>query len=300
MKLRSAKVLIVANEGVSTSLAASMNREGIETLQSDDWKAGLVILGAESPDVMLLEASMPSVDELEVIRWAKLLVPNLRIILITPHFDRRSAMRALRAGAYDFLERPFPVQEAIRMVGLTLSKQESKGQERDPRHGKHDKPFRKATEPIDSLNCSIGEASGVTESDLSVFIIGETRSDDEFVAHGTTQVRGWSKYPLTPRVNGVFWKGLSLREIIKQGIVLIEREVISQVLKSTRGNEAEAARLLQVGHEVLHEKIMRLEQKQFNDDEGGKDEGESKEATEGSKEGEPSRKVFRRPAEISA
>ena len=286
MRLRSAKVLIVANEDVSTSLATLMNVEGIKTLQTDDWKAGLVMVSAESPDVMLLETSMPSVEELEVIRWAKLLDPNLKVILITPHFDRRSAMRALKAGAYDFLEKPFPIQEAIRVVRSALSKRKSKRQQRDPGLSEHDTPFRKAAEPVDSLNCSIGEASGVTDSDLSLIIIGETGSSDEFVTRGTSQARWRSKYPLTSRVNGVFWKGLSLKEILKQGTILIEREVISQVLKATRGNEAEAARLLQVGHEVLHEKIMRLEQEQFNNDDGGKDGQESREETERTKGGE--------------
>jgi hypothetical protein len=72
-------------------------------------------------------------------------------------------------------------------------------------------------------------------------------------------------------------------------------------LKATRGNEAEAARLLQVAHEVLHEKIMRLEQEQFNNDGGRKDGQESREEAERTKEGEgPLKIVIYRPIEISA
>ena len=62
----------------------------------------------------------------------------------------------------------------------------------------------------------------------------------------------------TPKVQGAPWKNLSLKEILQQSIMAVEREVFTQVLKQTGGNKAKAARLLQVDYKTIHEKVKKL------------------------------------------
>jgi DNA-binding NtrC family response regulator len=62
----------------------------------------------------------------------------------------------------------------------------------------------------------------------------------------------------TPKVQGMPWKDLSLKEIVAQSIEAVEREVLSQVLKYTGGNKAKAARLLQVDYKTIHTKLKKL------------------------------------------
>ena len=66
------------------------------------------------------------------------------------------------------------------------------------------------------------------------------------------QVRGF-----TPKVQDMPWQGLSLREIVKQGVAAIEREVFTQVLKHVDGNKAKAARILQIDYKTIHMKLKR-------------------------------------------
>jgi DNA-binding NtrC family response regulator len=70
---------------------------------------------------MLLDMKMPHVKAVEVLRQAKELDSNLIMIVITSYCDARDSVRAVKAGTYDYLERPFPVQEAIRMACLALT-----------------------------------------------------------------------------------------------------------------------------------------------------------------------------------
>ena len=62
----------------------------------------------------------------------------------------------------------------------------------------------------------------------------------------------------TPKVQGAPWKNLSLKEILQQSIMAVEREIFTQVLKQTGGNKAKAARLLQVDYSTIHGKVKRL------------------------------------------
>jgi len=62
----------------------------------------------------------------------------------------------------------------------------------------------------------------------------------------------------TPKVQGTPWKNSSLKEILHQSVMAVEREVLSEVLKTTGGNKAKAARLLQIDYKTIHEKVKKL------------------------------------------
>ena len=63
---------------------------------------------------------------------------------------------------------------------------------------------------------------------------------------------------LSPEVQGTPWKSASLSEIVSQSVQLVEKEVITAVLKVTGGNKARAARLLQVDYKTMHTKVKKL------------------------------------------
>ena len=62
----------------------------------------------------------------------------------------------------------------------------------------------------------------------------------------------------TPRVQGAPWQELSLKEIVQRSVVTVEREVLTQALKYTRGNKAKAARLLQIDYKTMHTKLKQF------------------------------------------
>jgi transcriptional regulator with GAF, ATPase, and Fis domain len=62
----------------------------------------------------------------------------------------------------------------------------------------------------------------------------------------------------TPKVEGAPWKNLSLKAIIQESVDAVEREVLAEVLKSTGGNKAKAARLLQIDYKTIHMKVKKF------------------------------------------
>jgi ABC-type xylose transport system permease subunit len=62
----------------------------------------------------------------------------------------------------------------------------------------------------------------------------------------------------TPKVQGMPWKGLTLRKIVQQSVAAVEKEVIGEALKYTGGNKAKAARLLGIDYKTIHEKVKKF------------------------------------------
>jgi DNA-binding NtrC family response regulator len=62
----------------------------------------------------------------------------------------------------------------------------------------------------------------------------------------------------TPRIEGTSWKDSSLGEIVRQSVLAVEKEVLTNVLRATGGNKARAARLLRVDYKTIHMKIKKL------------------------------------------
>ena len=74
----------------------------------------------------------------------------------------------------------------------------------------------------------------------------------------------------SPKVQGTPWKNATLSEIVSQSVQMVEKEVITAVLKITGGNKARAARLLQVDYKTMHTKAKKFgiqENGGINDDE---------------------------------
>jgi len=60
------------------------------------------------------------------------------------------------------------------------------------------------------------------------------------------------------KVEGMPWKDLSLKEIVRGKMIEVEREVLGKVLKYTGGNKAKAARMLQIDYKTIHTKVKQL------------------------------------------
>jgi two-component system nitrogen regulation response regulator GlnG len=56
-------------------------------------------------------------------------------------------------------------------------------------------------------------------------------------------------------IGDTLWEGLSLKEIVRRNTIDVERRILAKVLRKTKGNKAEAARLLQVDYKTIHSKI---------------------------------------------
>src|SRR5450432_697577 len=113
-KVPQAKILVADDEqNLRRVLVALLRREGHEVVQA---ASGLeAIEKIADVDVVITDLRMPGADGMEVLRSASKNHPQVPVIMITAYGSVGQAVEAIKAGAFDYIEKPFE-QEQIRLI----------------------------------------------------------------------------------------------------------------------------------------------------------------------------------------
>ncbi len=106
-------LLIVDDEkNIRATLARGLQLEGFRTLEAEGGHEALAVLAREAVDLVLLDLQMPGLDGLGLLEELAARGPRLPAIVLTAHGSIDRAVRAVRLGAVDFIEKP-PAMERI-------------------------------------------------------------------------------------------------------------------------------------------------------------------------------------------
>ena len=141
----------------------------------------LEAIATQTPDVLLSDIRMPGMDGLALLKQIKQRHPMLPVIIMTAHSDLDAAVSAYQQGAFDYLPKPFDIDEAVALVERAISHYQEQQQ-----------PAR--TQPASGPTADIiGEAPAMQDvfriigrlsrSSISVLINGESGTGKELVAH---------------------------------------------------------------------------------------------------------------------
>ncbi|MDB5055610.1 MAG: AraC family transcriptional regulator [Bacilli bacterium] len=99
------------------SLKIDWHAHGIEVVGSAlDGDEGLLLVQKESPDIIVTDIRMPKMDGLEMTRRILEFLPQSKIIILSAYTDFSYVQQALRLGAFDFVKKPFSIDEILRLV----------------------------------------------------------------------------------------------------------------------------------------------------------------------------------------
>ena len=112
----SAKVLVIDDElGPRESLRMLLKNE-FQVFLADGVAAGLSLLQAEHPDVILLDLRMPGLNGIEGLTEIRKLDTDVAVLILTGYGSLETAQEAIRHGANDYLRKPFDTQEMLATV----------------------------------------------------------------------------------------------------------------------------------------------------------------------------------------
>jgi UDP-3-O-[3-hydroxymyristoyl] N-acetylglucosamine deacetylase len=115
------KVLIVDDEkNIQVSLATVLEDEGYQVFFSRDGEEALEKFVHVRPDAIFLDIWLPGIDGLEVLKRILAIDPLQIVIMISGHGSISAAVSALKAGAYDFLEKPLSLDKVIFVLKRAL------------------------------------------------------------------------------------------------------------------------------------------------------------------------------------
>lgn len=146
-----------------------------------DAESVLLALERETPDVLVSDIRMPGIDGLELLNQVHRHSPDLPIIIMTAHSDLDAAVNAYQKGAFEYIPKPFDVDETLTLVERAIS------------HSQEQRKENSAHKTTDETPEIIGEAPAMQEvfraigrlsrSSISVLINGESGTGKELVAH---------------------------------------------------------------------------------------------------------------------
>lgn len=117
----SQRILIIDDEEhMRRILCKALEQEGYETDMAGDGPDGLDLLNRREMDLVLLDIKLPTMDGMEVLKSIKELYPALPVIVITAYGSIEMAVAAIKAGAADYITKPFDMDELILQVKKAL------------------------------------------------------------------------------------------------------------------------------------------------------------------------------------
>lgn len=136
-------------------------------------------LTSETPDVIVSDVRMNGIDGMELMSRVHELHPHIPIIIMTAHSDLDSAVSAFQGGAFDYLPKPFDIDDAVSLVNRAID------------HSNEQKVQARVAEPTEQQEI-IGAAPAMqgvfraigrlSQSNITVLINGESGTGKELVA----------------------------------------------------------------------------------------------------------------------
>jgi len=181
------KLLIVDDEqSVRYSFKKLFNSSNYKISEAGNADEAIAVFNKEKPNLVILDIEMPGKDGIQVLKEIKELSPKTPVIIITAYGSGDRVIKAMKYGAYEYVEKPFDIPRLIFIIEDALKN--SSTEEIKPAED----PHRRKIAPINREETIVGESNAIKEvfkligrvatSDASILIVGESGTGKELVA----------------------------------------------------------------------------------------------------------------------
>jgi len=174
-------ILVIDDEqGILESLKKTLEYEGYQVSLADNGKLGIERFREKSPDLILLDIKMPGMDGIDVLKEIRTIDSSAFVLIVSGHGTIKTAVDAIKFGAFDFLEKPLDqeilllrVKTALQSRNLLLENiQYKEGEERRYRIVGESRALKDVVQTADK----------VAASNVRVLIRGENGTGKELLA----------------------------------------------------------------------------------------------------------------------
>ena len=161
-------------------LEKALQQEGLLTQSFDSADGVLARLARQQPDVIISDIRMPGASGLELLSKIRAQYPRLPVIIMTAHSDLDSAVASYQGGAFEYLPKPFDVDEAVALVKRAQLHTREQQHLQEPASRHHTPEIIGEAPAMQEVFRAIGRLS---HSNITVLINGESGTGKELVAH---------------------------------------------------------------------------------------------------------------------
>jgi two-component system nitrogen regulation response regulator GlnG len=229
---KSAEVWVIDDDrSIRWVLEKALGQAGVAVQSFDRAEAALARLARETPEVIVTDIRMPGLDGLEFASRLNQENPQIRVIIMTAYSDLDSAVAAYQGGAFEYMPKPFDIDEAVELVKRALA-QHRQEQTQKPAQVPPASEIIGSAPAMQEVFRAIGRLS---RSHITVLITGESGTGKELVAHAL--------HRHSPRAGGPF---IALntaaipRELLESELFGHERGAFTGALSQRRGRFEQA------------------------------------------------------------
>ena len=113
-------LLVDDEENMRFVVARALSSDGYGIREASSGKEALIQVEAESPDLVILDQRMQGMDGIQTLTEIKQDNPDLPVIMLTAHGNVENAVQAMKAGAVEYLTKPFDIEELKLVVRKAL------------------------------------------------------------------------------------------------------------------------------------------------------------------------------------
>lgn len=182
------------DQAIRWVLEKALEKAGIQTVSFAGSQDVEEALDTESPAAIVSDIRMPGINGLVLLKKIKARFPDLPVIIMTAHTDLQSTVSAFQDGAFDFLAKPFDINEAVSLVSRALHDAQSRAQPEleigeqmnevpVTAQTQHGAPTTLLTQSSSAAMQEVFRAIGrLAQSSVTVLITGQSGTGKELVA----------------------------------------------------------------------------------------------------------------------
>jgi two-component system nitrogen regulation response regulator NtrX len=175
-------ILIIDDEpGIRKTLASVLEDEKYKVLVTEDAVSGIEILKRDIIDLIFLDVLLPKLGGIEALESIKKEWPGVEIVMISGHANIDMAVRAVKLGAFDFLEKPLSLDKILTVCrnSLTLKKLREENKKLKSQSNFFKNEIIGTSSAINNIREIIKQTA---ESDARILITGENGTGKEIIA----------------------------------------------------------------------------------------------------------------------
>jgi two-component system nitrogen regulation response regulator NtrX len=177
-----ASILIIDDEpGIRHTLASILEDEDYRVQTAEDAIIGLEMLGRMDINLIFLDVLLPRLGGMEALEQIRRDWPDIEVVVISGHANVDMAVRAVKLGAFDFLEKPLSLDKVLTLCrnALALQKLRKENQNLRRKAGPANDEIVGTSAAIETVRDLVRQAAS---SDARILIIGENGTGKELVA----------------------------------------------------------------------------------------------------------------------
>lgn len=185
--MKKGRILVVDDqEQILESLHAILSDESHEVICARDGQEALHIVQSDAPDLVFLDIWIPGIDGLQTLKAIKRIDPHCSVVMMSGHGTIETAVKAIKLGATDYLEKPLNLEDVLHLVDKAISGRPRTAKSRESLVGTPGAIIGESA-PAVGLRTALHAAA---VCDQNIWFVGEKGTGKEFLARVLHHMEG--------------------------------------------------------------------------------------------------------------